>query len=244
MSLYDKQKLIEDVDVALLLNYAGIEHRRSGQTIYIRCPDHDHIEKIIDNCQILGKGYLCHSCGGRGDVFSLIMKSLNVDFKTAANMVVECCDGFKDDYFLTKTSAKFKRSIPFLSKEQLTLLDLHNGPVEVDFRTEIDNVPEEKYSRVLEMEENEDFYVLKKCVIPNPLMELYKHNFAEYKRMIADKAKERISLYEEMLSESMKYTSSELVEVIKSIIDELKEIVIIHSGTLEPEKRNMFMHLL
>lgn len=248
--LYDKEKLIEDVDILTLCEYVGIEHKLSGNSLFIRCPEHPHYEREINNCQVRDKRYFCYSCGASGDVFSLIMHSLDLNFGEAAKLIAECC-GDSDYYRLNNSKKEVVHKIPFLSTEDIELLGIVNRPI-MSTECVVYSKQECENSDCKLVHANahtcntdgEDVYAAQKCVMSNPLRELYKNNFHEYKELVVNKAKEKLKVFEEMKKQCIGLNSNDVCKTISDFIEHIKLIIITHSGTLEQPTENIFAHIV
>lgn len=86
--IYDVDKIKANIKPIDVVRANGIPFIRKGNSIFIRCPDHEDrtnsIDRHIGNCILndtFNNAYYCFGCGARGSLFELIAKTFELDLK-------------------------------------------------------------------------------------------------------------------------------------------------------------------
>mgnify|MGYP003298433579 CR=1 FL=1 len=86
--IYDVDKIKSSVKPLDFVRANGIPFVRKGNSIFIRCPDHEErtnsVDRHIGNCILndtFNGAYYCFGCGARGSLFELIAKTMELDMK-------------------------------------------------------------------------------------------------------------------------------------------------------------------
>ncbi len=81
---FEKDSIREKIDIVDLFSDFGITLNKKGNSFMGCCPWHE--DKTPSLSVDRSKGlYNCFGCGESGDVFSLVMKMKNIDFKEATS---------------------------------------------------------------------------------------------------------------------------------------------------------------
>lgn len=75
-----------EIDARDVAERLGLEGRRSGSNIAIRCPVHDDRSP---SCYVYANGYKCFACGASGSVIDLVMAVRSVAFGEAVDWIAE-----------------------------------------------------------------------------------------------------------------------------------------------------------
>ena len=249
--MLDKNRLRDDANCIIVAEALGIPVTKRGNRNLILCPD--HADRRVGSCLLSEKGYYCYSCHGKGNVFDLVMKSKEVSFQEAAEMIAEICGG-KEHYQIDKNKVSKHNILPYQYQKLIGLIDT---PVYKDYffrnqeeceefleehpgtvaKTIFDNFPEDNYSN-----NTED--VLKDPIIPiaqerifgysvsvlccsSPLSHLYSTSRSEYYRLVREHCLSAMettkSIYEAVISVSK--NPMEIIGVYKKKLDELNYVL-------------------
>ena len=94
---YDWKKMKEAADaydVAVALGYRdGIDMRRTGNRITIKCPAHERVlgkqDRHLGSCYLTKDGCKCYSCGAFDNVYKMVMDVNNCSFGEAVDFVAD-----------------------------------------------------------------------------------------------------------------------------------------------------------
>lgn len=137
--MYDIEKIKEYVRPIDVISYLGVQIKRSGSTIFIRCPEHEErtgsVDRRISNCKLgdtFSSAYRCYACNAKGDLFRLIAKLTGLDLKKDFAKICEIAAEsygsttlFEMKGTINRKKEKDDTSVYiYLSKEQLEALHL------------------------------------------------------------------------------------------------------------------------
>lgn len=183
MSVYNKEALLEDVDMMSICDALGIPTRiKSRNNIDILCPGHN--DQRFGACKLKAKGCYCFACNKYYDVFEMVMLKNGANFKEAFEFIAEQTGPL--DNYIENTKGIKKPSFP-LTKEELDILKLKRI-IEIKIPVGIsDEKPEYKKGYTYEAEIDDDFrftYVIEK-IEQIRLDELLKNDPAFFKHILA-----------------------------------------------------------
>ena len=102
---YDKEKIIEDLDMLSLLDNLNIPVKRMGKHISVLCPFHNdnHFGSAYLLCGMhrgrLAKGIYCQVCHEYTDAISLVQNILGLDYKNTLEYLANL-NSFAENYIL------------------------------------------------------------------------------------------------------------------------------------------------
>ena len=80
MRRFNDRKIYEDADCVDIAEAIGMKMMKSGNSIFIECPEHEKNagkrDTDLDRCIVSTKGYHCFSCGANGGVISMVRNFL------------------------------------------------------------------------------------------------------------------------------------------------------------------------
>jgi len=116
----------------------GIETRRVGSKIAIRCPSHikmvGHQDRHIGNCFLSAKGYICYSCGAKGnfvkmaaDFWDLPYESIEDKKNISKQVAQDVYPEIAKQVYAAKSDSKnrmVKRTAPILTDEEIKTIGM------------------------------------------------------------------------------------------------------------------------
>ena len=127
MSVYDKDAISAIADPEMIASYIGMEVKKHGAYIFIRCPMHEKVlgkaDSQIGNCIINNrgkKGFKCFSCGAHGDVFDMVTAFTGCSYPEALKIVGDACGGAES----FREKKRLEKRVNTLSAEDLALIGL------------------------------------------------------------------------------------------------------------------------
>lgn len=244
--MFDKDRIKEDANCIVVAEALGIPVTRKGNRYLILCPDHG--DRRLGSCYLSEKGYYCYSCGAKGDVFHLVMKTQGVDFHESMEIVADIC-GDKE-YYMTTAEKPKARILPYQYQKAIGLVD---NPVYVDYffvsKSDCDDFMEDhpgSIAKTIFDESDTDYYadtpdnVLddpKEPIPPekvfgyavsvmktaSPLTELYLGSRSEYYRIVREHCLDAMesakNIYEAVIAES-----KNPINIIKMYKEKMREL--------------------
>ena len=187
--MYNKEKLLEDINMVELCGYMGIPVRVNSSTnIDILCPGHN--DTHFGSCKIRNKGCYCFVCGKYIDVFEMVKLKLGLDFKEAFSYLGDSV-GKESDYKSYNHIALKKRKAFPLSKEEMKILKLsrtYDVKMVVGF-SDVRPEYQKGYTYEVDYDNEDDFlYVIEK-VFTYSLDDLLKEDPEYFRFLLATKIK-------------------------------------------------------
>lgn len=187
--MYDIDLLRSDTSMEDVCACLSIPMYSCGASKSIACPEHQ--EKRHDNCRVFNDNrYYCFSCGAYGDVFKLVQKTFDVDFRTALRMVLSCVPNperyVTDEEYVEKRAETRK----ILDAKELEFLNIKNSKV-----TGVKGFSDtpSRYSELNSYDpQNQPIFVEFETRLSNPLLELYETDPNAYKHLIKVKARAKM----------------------------------------------------
>jgi len=239
---YDTAAIKEAADVFMVAQAIGMDmqhNRHYKNRVSVLCPSHD--DKNHGNCFLTERGCHCFACGESFDVFDMVRLQLNLEFKEAAEYVADLCGGrkrFVIDGDGEPDGINRQNGLKMISSDDMKLINIHNTPVYTTYK--VVNAfcrPERQpgfrynwYPGNLDKGE-EDYIVIEKMVIRNPLLELFKSNPQGYKELIRNKALETLERYHE-LRNIFTQVSKDMAKAVDQKIRYIEKILVEHGGSL------------
>lgn len=205
---FDKDKIMRDADPYQIALSIGMETKKKGKYVFIRCPGHakrlGHEDAHMGNAYLTRKGYYCHSCGKAVDAITMVMEYLGCDYAEALSTIADIngnremyYDDEKMDYNTNKKAKKEKmKHPPMISHEEQLLIGLCPKYERTKIPISFSSYGKDGYER----------YDIKSCTgylkySTNPedrmnLSSLYKEDYDMYRCLIARKCLEAIDKYE------------------------------------------------
>ena len=175
--MFDRNALLNDIDIESYADYLGIEKKRRGTRTFIRCPGHlkrlGKADRNISNAILTGQGYYCFTCNEYHNAIDMTQETDGCDFKTAAKKI---CIFLGKDYFKKTDEKPLKCPI---SKEDLKLIGIGIGNHKARAYTGYGNSSGEKvgYNTYLNYES-----------AYRSIDELYREDYEAFSYMIGQKA--------------------------------------------------------
>ncbi|WP_097005290.1 hypothetical protein [Lacrimispora amygdalina] len=245
--MYDIDKIIDEASPLSIAKYLGIPMKKSGNTIFIKCPVHERetgsIDRHINNCVLrktFKKAFFCHSCHGSGSGFDLIAGYLNLDIKKdfvqILKIAAESCGGeeffiISDSKYNLIKSKKENQEIFGVLAEDLKKLGLLSNIFSKNYKASYD---ESQLSDFYDVIKESNFDVYNENQLPKvTALEIETSNklFSSLNRevyydIIKEKAKEKMELYR-ALSVNQSLYKNQLLSIIdvnqrQSLTEELK----------------------
>lgn len=205
MANYDIDNIMSSLTLLDVVEYLDIPHAKRGSTIFLQCPNPNHIEKKYDNCAISKKGNscTCYSCGEHFGRFQIVKKwheksyGQNLNGQEVYGILGDIAGG--RERFLLSEKGKYhqKNKFPF-SNQQLDLLGLekNNRPIRVVLNCEKYSYYDKKDNMLYE-----DEYEISEEQVPISVMELWNNDKEAFWYLINSRAKNMIfrnhELYEQ-----------------------------------------------
>lgn len=238
--MYDIDLLKNDADIEEVCACLSIPVYVNGRTKSIACPDHQ--ERHHDNCRLYGNRYYCFSCGARGDAFSLVQKTFNVDFKEALRMILSCMPD-PQKYSTDETYvAKKAETRKILGDKDLEFLNIKNSKVaclkgfsEVStYNSELDGFDTR----------NQPIYAELETLMNSPLMELYNADPNSYNHLIKVKARAKMKSLKALKALILDSQSSEefkksIGAYIDSDISRATKLYVEHGGKIVRREKSL-----
>lgn len=100
----DRKSLAKSIDLRDFIESLGEKTLRKGDTLLALCPFHD--DNSLGSFKVTKDGYKCFACSEHGDIISYVMKTQEVDFSRALDLILEKDKGMS---FKKKLSGKTKK---------------------------------------------------------------------------------------------------------------------------------------
>lgn len=235
---FNVEQICEDADCREYAAKRGIKIVSRGSTSFIKCPDHkaDTSNSHFSNCQLSKNGYYCYSCGSKGNIISLAMNELSMDFQEAC---IDIIDYLGNDYSVYTSeqnmSEKKKSNDCAFSYEELELLGL-KIKVNVLLPQNFSLKTEGKYDILMD----DNIYYCHVNEQSFDIMDFYKEDKQTFYSMIFFKIKEQIEhvielhssdYIEKMFLEKRKRKNFE--ETLFSLLKEYEKMIQKYSGFAE-----------
>lgn len=208
-------------------------HDYRRRRISVLCPGHD--DHHFGSCYITANGCRCYVCNKEYDVIDMVRLHLQIGFGQALKTVAEYCGGLEHFQQSSNESGPTSRLI---SRTDMDLIGIMNIPVYGlhEILPEYMHMSKEPGTRHMwipgDPEQEESGYIaVEKCILKNPLQELFFHNPGEYKRLIRDKAREALLEYQEEQKRLASFSHSQARDMTKAI-RRIEDIYIEHGGSL------------
>lgn len=208
-------------------------HDYRRRRISVLCPGHD--DRHFGSCYITAGGCRCFVCDKEYDVFDMVRLHQNVSFRKALETVAEYCGGM--EHFLSSVSESYPDS-RLINRTDMDLIGIVNAPVYglceiLPEYMHMSKEPGTKHIWIPGDPENEEtgYIAVEKCILKNPLQELFFHNPGEYKRLIRDKAQEALLEYQHERKRLSAFSHSQARTMIP-LIRRAEEIYIEYGGSL------------
>ena len=122
MATIDKERVRPFASAFDIASALGIETKKSGKTVTMRCINPNHSDKHMGNCVLYQNGCHCFACGADYDVFGMVRAIRGCSMNDAVKAVAEICH-------IQVTSADMRQSQPPISSAELELIGLHNTTI-------------------------------------------------------------------------------------------------------------------
>ena len=236
--MLDKEAIREDADLFVVADELRVPIFTKRRRSLIYCPCHN--DHHLGSCYITNKKFYCYSCHAEVDVFAFVQAVLNVGFPEALKIVADICGG-AEQYEVTDADAIQQiDTLRFISRKQQEAIGIISNPIYAHIgMADYDDIEELRNEGYVVEQENDSTgeqigYSVKKRVLSNPLLELYKEDRDAYRDLIDDFCIRKIESYQfayrllSMPPAMLPDYTAEFIAKIKSIIPE-KEIADIFS---------------
>ena len=217
--LYDAVELMRIASIVEIATHLGYNVVRKKKEYCIFCPEHaDHSNP---NCMLNEEKNIfhCFACGFSGNIFTLVQKTLNINFLEALEYIAELY-GLKKEKKIKKHYTlplnSFLEELGIKNKPTFELIKIIQNEAEA-------NTFENKGYIVKKIYQD---YIIERIIYNNPLRHLMITNKSLYKEIIRNKYSEKISIYNQMIKSWQTNTNeynSDFEKICKEKISWLQE---------------------
>lgn len=205
MAFYDKEKILEEANSLMVIEYLGVDYITKGSYVYIKCPG--HLERLgkedanFGNCVLTEKGYHCFACNVTVNMIDMVKEIEECDYAEALGIIGDALGG-RNNYIISGEAVYSESREKTLSQYDFELLGLKSN-VSIDEIAFVSNnkkmIIEEGYiPKIPDNCKDNDLYFATKHKSYS-LRLLKNESPSLYYSIVKNKAKESMDKYQYMI---------------------------------------------